>query len=168
MAQIKEERDSLQLATRLIAQDKLCQRQDTTSNILNSNSVSCQYGKRKSNTAQWQNIRKENNKANRLSQAQPTRLDMPNRFACLNEEAEHNEVVEIEQPTNCPHSLTQLEKESVQLPSSAEQKVHQSFRATITSLAIQVHPKSSALIRLQHTTTKTLILVTKIQGRVWC
>ena len=95
LAQIKEERDSLQLATRLIAQDKLCQRQDTTSNISNSNSVSCQCGKRRSNTAPWQNIRKQNNKANRLNQAQPTRLDMPNRFECLNDEAEHNEVVEI-------------------------------------------------------------------------
>ena len=76
----------------------------TTSNTLNSNSISCQCYKRKNNTAQWQNIRKENNKANRLNQAQLTRLYMQNRFECLNDETEHNEVVEIEQPTNHPHT----------------------------------------------------------------
>ena len=51
LTKVEEERDSLQLATRLIAQDKLCQ--------YRGNSVACQC--RKSNPVPWQKITDSNN-----------------------------------------------------------------------------------------------------------
>jgi hypothetical protein len=74
LIKIEEERDSLQLATRLIAQDKLCQHSHR------ANSVGCQC--RKSNPVPWQKIPNSNknfHKTNSGSQPQITY----NRYECL-------------------------------------------------------------------------------------
>ncbi|CAB4033332.1 Hypothetical predicted protein, partial [Paramuricea clavata] len=95
LIKIEEERDSLQLATRLIAQDKLCQHR--------GNSVSCQC--RKSNPVPWQKIPNSNknfHKTNSVSQPQITY----NRYECLIDEDEIAEVVQPEQSAQCPPEHT--------------------------------------------------------------
>ncbi len=74
LAKVQEERDSLQLATRLIAQNKLYQHQ-------NINCQSCKY-KYNNNHAPWQNIPEGNNNLSkstsytRKQQEQTCKIDM--------------------------------------------------------------------------------------------
>ena len=95
LIKIEEERDSLQIATGLIAQDKLCQHR--------GNSVGCQC--RKSNPVPWQKIPNSNknfHKTNSGSQPQITY----NRYECLIDEDEIAEVVQPEQSAQSPPEHT--------------------------------------------------------------
>ena len=95
LIKVEEERDSLQLATRLIAQDKLCQHR--------GNSVGCQC--HKSNPVPWRKIPNSNknvHKTNSVCQPQITY----NRYGCLIDEDEIVEVVQPEQSAQCPPEHT--------------------------------------------------------------